>query len=196
MGEAHDGAGAESRTADPNVANAAREVEEFVANGGWDQPPQLFALVTTAELLSKQPELADQIDSSSALTPIAQESLPDADLGETLGRIAWPESVLGCALAQEIIVLPPDAEEEVSSPDADRLRRAAANHPKRTEARLVAAVSRDGARACVLRLRGKPAEGSGEEIGEENGDESYEEVIEHPDLAPNLLDALAATLAP
>lgn len=192
MGEAHDGGGAESRTADPNVANAAREVEEFVANGGWDQPPQLFALVTTAELLSKQPELADQIDSSSALTPIAQESLPDADLGETLGRIAWPESVLGCALAQEIIVLPPDAEDEVSSPDADRLRRAAANHPKRTEARLVAAVSRDGARACVLRLRGKPAEGSGEGSGEEIG----EEVIEHPDLAPNLLDALAATLAP
>lgn len=188
MGHANDGGAAGSGTVDPAIANAAREVEEFVASAGWDQPPQLFALVATDELLSKQPELADQLDPSCALTPIAQESLPDADLGETLAGIAWPETVAGCAVSQEIIVLPPDAEAEVSSPDAERLRRAAANHPQRTEARLVAAVLRDGGRACVLRLRGTAPEG---------GDaEAYEEVIEHPDLAPNLLNALEETLAP
>lgn len=188
MAEAHDGAEPAGKIAGPIVAHAAREVEEFVASAGWDQPPQLFALVSTEDLLAKQPDLAGQIDGSSALTPIAQESLPEEDLGDALAKIAWPETVVGCAIAQEIIVLPPEAEAELTSPDAERLRKAAASHPSRTEARLVAAVSRDGARACVLRLRGKP--------GTAEDDEPYDEVIEHPDLAPNLLDALAATLAP
>lgn len=174
-----------------SIASAAREVEEFVANSGWDQPPQLFALVSTADLLAKQPELAEHLDPESTLTPIAQESLPEPDLAEALARIAWPDAVLGCALAQEIVVLPPDAEsaltEAEDAGDIERLRRAAANHPQRTEARLVAAVSRDGIRACVLRLRGKEDDADGE---------SLDEVIENPGLAPNLLDALESTLDP
>src|SRR3954464_12791063 len=92
------------------AAAPAREVEEFVASAGWDQPPQLFALVPTAALLDEQPELAGQLDASSPLTPVAQDPLPEGDLGDALARIAWPDLVLGCALVQEIIVLPPDAE--------------------------------------------------------------------------------------
>ncbi|GAA3851425.1 MULTISPECIES: PPA1309 family protein [Amycolatopsis] len=172
----------------PAIAALAREVEEFVAAAGWDQAPQLFALVPTASLLREQPELAGQLDPSSALTPVAQEPLPEGDLAEALGRIAWPDVVLGCALAQEIIVLPPSAESELSdSGDAERLRQAAADHPDRTEARLVAAVLRDGPGACVMRLRGyTKAEDA----------EPTDEIVEHPDLAPNLLEALRATLAP
>ncbi|MFC3448847.1 PPA1309 family protein [Amycolatopsis speibonae] len=174
------------------VAGLAREVEEFVASGGWDQPPQLFALVPTAALLDEQPELAGQLDPSAPLTPVAQESLPDGDLGEALAQIAWPDLVLGCALAQEIIVLPPDAEAElpvVPETDSERLRQAAADHPRRTEARLVAAVLRDGAGACVMRLRG-----AGQP--EEPGDVPVDEIIENPELAPNLLEALKATMLP
>ncbi|HKS45719.1 MAG TPA: PPA1309 family protein [Amycolatopsis sp.] len=171
----------------PAVAALAREVEEFVAAGGWDQPPQLFALVPTAALLREQPDLAGQLDAASPLTPVAQEALPEGDLADALGRIAWPEAVAGCALAQEIIVLPPGAEASLpdsGSEDIERLRQAAADHPARTEARLVAAVLRDGPGACVLRLRGgRPGE---------PGDE----VVEHPELAPNLIDALRATLSP
>lgn len=172
------------------VAGLAREVEEFVAAGGWDQPPQLFALVPTAALLDEQPELAGQLDRANPLTPVAQDALPDGDLGESLGRIAWPEIVVGCALAQEIIVLPPDVEAElegVAEADGDRLRRAAADHPRRTEARLVAAVLRDGEQACVMRLRGVSAEG---------GEEAVDELVESPDLAPNLIEALTTTLHP
>ena len=173
------------------VASAAREVEEFVANAGWDQPPQLFALVSTADLLAQQPDLAGQLDPEAQFTPVAQEALPESDLAESLARIAWPDAVAGCALAQEIVVLPPGAEESLTAAgaagDTARLRRAAADHPERTEGRLVAAVSRDGARACVLRLRGTELDADGEAL---------DEVIEHPDLAPNLLDALAATLEP
>ena len=166
-----------------------REVEDFAAAVGWDQPPQLFALVTTADLLARQPDLGGQVDAGSPLTPIAQEPLSDGDLAEALAGIAWPGTVAGCALVQEIVVLPPDAEaelrgeesaEQIDQVDTDRMRRIAAEHPKRREARLVAGVLRDGSAACVLRLRGDA--------------EHPDEIVEHPELAPNLIDALRATL--
>ncbi|MBB5957390.1 hypothetical protein FHS29_003985 [Saccharothrix tamanrassetensis] len=162
----------------------AREVEEFVSTAGWNQAPQLFALVPTADLLAQQPELAGQLDPvASPLTPIAQDSLPDAELDKALAGIVWPDVVRGCALAQEIVVLPPDAEAELSEDlDDEAARRFAAEHPQRREARLVAAVLRDGSAACVLRLRGNV--------------EVPEEVVEHPELAPNLTDALLETLKP
>jgi hypothetical protein len=163
----------------------AREVEEFVSTAGWNQPPQLFALVPTAELLDRQPELAGQLDPlASPLTPIAQDSLPDAELDRALAGIVWPEVVRGCALAQEIVVLPPEAEARLAEEGLDdaEARRFAAEHPERREARLVAAVLRDGSAACVLRLRGTV--------------EVPEEVVEHPELAPNLTHALLETLKP
>ncbi|AXB44847.1 PPA1309 family protein [Amycolatopsis albispora] len=177
----------ESEKPATGVGALAREVEEFVAAGGWEQPPQLFALVPTQALLAQQPDLAGQLDADAELTPVAQEALPEGDLADALGQIAWPELVAGCALAQEIIVLPPDAEEELAGEsDADRLRQAAADHPRRTEARLVAAVLRGGEASCVMRLRGlKGADG-----------EPVDEIIENAELAPNLVAALQATFAP
>lgn len=185
-------ASSEHQSSSGGVAGLAREVEEFVASEGWDQSPRLFAVVRTAALLDEQPELADQLDTTSPLTPVTQEALPDGDLDEALAQIAWPELVLGCALVQEIIVLPPDAEADllgVAETDADTLCRVAANHPQRTEARLVAAVMRAGEVACVLRLRGGKAADS-------DGADTVEEIIEHPELAPNLINALKATLLP
>lgn len=191
----------EHQSGSASVAALAREVEEFVASGGWDQQPQLFALVSTADLLRQQPELAAQLDPNSALTPVAQDELPEGDLADALARIAWPEAVSGCALAQEIIVLPPEAEAELpevdeaaGEGDVARLRQAAADHPSRTEARLVAAVLRDGTAACVMRLRGIAS--PGEEGGTGQETENLDEIVEHPDLAPNLVEALRATLQP
>src|ERR1044072_4442194 len=90
-----------------HLSAVAREVEDFVATAGWDQPPQLFALVPTAELVEREPELAGQVDEASLLTPIAQDSLPSEDLADALAGIMWPDAVSGCALAPEIVVLPP-----------------------------------------------------------------------------------------
>ncbi|HEX6352966.1 PPA1309 family protein [Actinophytocola sp.] len=166
-----------------HLSAVAREVEDFVSTAGWDQPPQLFALVPTADLVEAQPDLAAQVDAGALLTPVAQEALPNEDLADALAGIMWPEAVQGCAIAQEIVVLPPDAEDTLpdgeTTGDADVLRRIAAEHPQRREARLVAAVLRDGTAACVLRIRGT------------NGED---EVVEHPELAPNLTTALLATL--
>lgn len=169
------------------LPGVAREIEEFVAAGGWDQPVQLFALVPTAELLAAEPAMAGRVDAAAPLTPVAQEPLAEDRLDVALAGIAWPDGVSGCALAQEIVVLPPGADAELAAAeeageDAVVLARMAAAHPGRREARMVAAVLRDGAGACVLRLRG--------------ADGLLEEVVERPDLAPNLLDALRGTFAP
>jgi hypothetical protein len=162
-----------------------REVEEFVAAAGWDQQPQLFALVATATLVASQPELADQLDTKAPLTPVAQDVLPEGELDAALAGIEWPDSVAGCALAQEILVLPPEAQVSLGELPGDPAdaRRIAAGHPQRREGRLVAAVLRDGVGACVLRMRA----GSGD-------DQGVDQVLEDPQLAPNLIHALLATL--
>jgi hypothetical protein len=54
----------------------------------------------------------------------------------------------------------------------------ASEHPQRREARLGVAVLRDGSRACTVRMRGQ----------------DEDELLVGPDLAPDLADALAATL--
>lgn len=173
----------------------AAEIEAHLAAGGWDQAPALFALVPTAliaaepngaELLGLSPD--DQIAPDS-LTPVAQEDLPDGPLDEMLAGIDWPQAVTGCALAQEILILPPDAEAEIDSAVelAGEIGTAveldqAARHPDRREARLVVAVLRDGTTASVLRLRGRA------------GRDEADEIAFGADLAPNLNEALLATL--
>ncbi len=172
------------------LAATAREVEEFVAAAGWDQPPQLFALVATPTLLAGQPELAGHLDPAAALTPVAQEALPEGELDAALAGIEWPEAVAGCALAQEIVVLPPAAQAGLGElpDDPAQARRTAAGHPQRREGRLVAAVLRDGVGACVLRLRADSAHDQG------GDDQAHDELVEDPQLAPNLLRALLETL--
>ncbi|MHA6798622.1 PPA1309 family protein [Bounagaea algeriensis] len=195
------------------LPSATREIEEFVHAHGWNQPVQLFALVPTGQLLSAEPGLAEQVDPGAVLTPIAQESLPSEDLGEALARIAWPEQVAGCAVAQEIVVLPPEAEAELPGED-EAARQAAAEHPERHEARLVAAVLRDGSETCVLRLRAQDQElAQGQqapqdrEVGQgqqppQDGESPQDlegaadgELVQDASLAPNLLRALHETLA-
>lgn len=165
------------------LVRAAAEVEAFVAAAGWDQRPSLFALVDTGQLARDEPDTAARLGITEldepALTPIEQEPLPEGELDTTLGQIAWPEAVTGCALSQEIVILPPSADAELGD-DAESVA-AAATHPERREARLVAAVLRDGSTAAVLRLR---AATPGAE----------DDLLTGADLAPNLTAALLATL--
>jgi hypothetical protein len=160
---------------DPYLDIAAAEVEAHVAQSGWDQRPCLFALVRATQFARDEPDTAARLGLDQAvgesLTPIEQEALPDGELDEALAQIGWPASVAGCALSQEILILPPSADAAVESAQA------AAAHPERREARLVVAVLRDGSSATLLRLR-----------------DSAEDLLTGPDLAPNLVDALFATL--
>jgi hypothetical protein len=158
------------------------EIERHVAAGGWDQRPQLFALARTADLVVREPEFAAQLGldldrlPAEALTPVEQDPLPDGPLDESLAQVGWPPEVEGCALVQEVVMLPPEVE-EVMPRHVDVLDWAS-EHPQRREARLAVAVLRDGTRACTVRMRG--------------ADE--DELLVGPDLAPALADALSATL--
>jgi hypothetical protein len=175
-----------SRIVQPFIEIAAAEIEAHVAQAGWDQRPTLFALVSAAQFAADEPDTAARLGLDSAvgeaLTPIEQEELPEGELDVALAQIAWPPSVAGCALSQEIVILPPSVQDELGDLDALDSVSAAARHPQRREARLVVAVLRDGSSAAMLRLRG--IDGSADD-----------ELLTGPDLAPNLVAALLATLS-
>jgi hypothetical protein len=167
------------------------EVERHVADGGWDRPPALFALADTAEFLQAEPGLAGQLGldpgalPDGALTPIEQENLPDAPLDEILAQLTWPESVAGCALVYEALVLPPSA--EAARPEGVDETDWATQHPDRREVRMAVGVLRNGRTEGMLRIR--PLAGEGDELDPANGD-----VITASELAPGLAAALRSTL--
>lgn len=179
-----------------------REVAEFADAEGWDRPPQMFALVPTADLVAAEPALQDQLDDGAELTPIAQEPLPgdvtgELALDEFLATTSWPEAVRGCVLVQQIVVLPPDAEQTLDDAIAPLLadrdaadragRDAAITHPGRRDARLYAGVLREGVSLCLLQVRP-------DEDDEEDPFGTDLDLRTAPNLAPNLIEALAHTL--
>jgi hypothetical protein len=163
------------------LAAAVIEVERHAAGAGWDQPARLFALVDTAELVAREPQLADQLvrgDVAPAFTPIEQEGVPaDRSLEEVLATLTWPEGVAGCAAVVERLVLPPGAEDEV--PEGEEAAAYVAEHPDRQEVRIVAGALRTGASYCALRLRAHDEDAS---------------VLGGEDLVPQLLQLVRATL--
>ncbi len=180
------------------VTDVLVEIERHVSAQGWDQGPRLFALAQAADLIKREPELAaaaglmpvGQADSPSSspdlntkLVPIEQEWSPgESSLDEALALIAWPAEVVGVALAVEQLILPPTAESDIigQGPKADsEIIDAANEHPDRQEVRLAVAVTRDGLRQTVVRMRAHDAD---------------LDVLIGPDLVVGLTEALSATL--
>ena len=166
------------------LRTAVREIEGYAAEAGWDQPARLFALVPTADLLSREPGLAEALGveagaAPEALTPVEQEPLAgDRPLEDVLAEIMWPAEVHGCAAVVERLVLPPAADDAVPE-DPEAAQDFAAEHPEREEVRIVAAAVRGGTTYCALRLRSR--------------DDALD-VLESPDMVPALLELLSGTL--
>lgn len=167
------------------LAGVVREIEAHAAAAGWDRPPALFALVPTADLLRREPGLAELLGVApddgrpELLTPVEQDALgADRPLEEVLSSIMWPAEVAGCAAVVERLVLPPTDDGQVPTDAADASAYAA-DHPERQEVRLVAAVTREGERWCALRMRAH---------------DDAAAVLAAPDLVPGLLELLASTL--
>lgn len=178
--------------ADDALIAALVELEHHVGRAGWDQVARLFALVRTSDLLAAEPQLAEHLGMppdgypDGALSSIEQDDFrgtgaaenqeSESDLQGVLARIAWPETVEGCALALERSFLParfePDLPEEPS--EAERV---VAQHPERQDLRLIVGVLRGGATHALARLVRHP-----------------EDLLSGPDLAPGVVSALAATL--
>jgi hypothetical protein len=168
------------------LASAVREIEAHAAESGWDQPPKLFALVPSVDLLREEPRLAaalglDEATAAGSLTPVEQEQLPGGEaLEAAVPQLIWPEEVAGAAAVVERIVLPPSAEAAVPD-DRTAALEFAAGHPERADVRLAVGVLRDGSSHCVVRLR--------------SVDES-DARLEGADLVPGLVAVLAASLEP
>jgi hypothetical protein len=163
------------------LVTSALETERHVAAAGWDQPPRLFALVSTAGLLAREPHLRAQLGQSldDSFTAIEQEGLvKPSSLESLLARLAWPQEVDGVALSVERLVVPPDADRDLPD-DPDQVAELLAAHPDRKDVRLLVAVLRDGESTCLLRQR-----------DHDNDDK----VAIGADIAPGLVQALAATL--
>jgi len=169
---------------DPVLKAAVREIEAHAAEAGWDQPGRLYALVPTADLLAREPQLAaamgiDEASAAGSLTPVEQDQMPaDRSLEQTLEQIMWPAEVFGCAAVVERLVLPPGADDAMPE-DPKAAEEFAAEHPDRQEVRIVAGATREGATYCALRLRSHDEDQS---------------VVESPDLVPALLQLLLSTL--
>lgn len=176
----------EPEAAEEPLIAALMELERHVGEGGWDQQPRLFALVSTDSVIAAEPELAQQLGlrgsadggHPDALTAIEQDQFsPGEDLVADLATIAWPTQVYGCALSLESSFLPSDAEAEVPSEPAQAADYVA-GHERRQEMRVLAGVDRDQHRYGVGRLKSQP-----------------DELLGAQDMVPGLIRVLADTLA-
>ncbi len=164
---------------------ALLELDRHVAAQGWEQPPRLFALVRTVELLAAEPELAGRLGPphaasaalADALSAVEQDDFASTDdlIGD-LARISWPPMVSGCAVSLVRSFLPSTVEADVPAEDESAIAYVAA-HPERQEVRVVVGVDRDGHRHGLGRLASQP-----------------DELLAAEDLVPGLALVLAHTL--
>jgi hypothetical protein len=149
------------------------ELEHHVAEGGWDAPPRLFALVETDELAAAEPDLARAL----GLRTTADGASPGALTAIEQDTFAPTEDVLS-DLATVRTFLPSTVEVELPE-DPAQAAALVAGHPAAEEIRVVVGVDRSGAQHGVARLRSQP-----------------DELLAGTDLVPGLATALAHTLAP
>ena len=165
---------------DPSRLIAAlADIERHVSERGWDQPARLFALVETATLLELEPQLRGRVTQTAAdaLTAVEQEDFQlGGDIAARLERLAWPETVAGCAMAMERAFLPPRFESQVPT-DPDEAVEFVNSHRARTDVRVVVGVLRGGARHGLARVLSNP-----------------DDLLGAEDLVPGLADALLGTL--
>lgn len=171
----------------PSLARAIVEIESHVAQGGWDAPVGVFALVHTNAALGLNPAMADDlgtdiVQSAQAdphhILSIEQDGLPEAgNVEELLAQLSWPETVHGAALVVERVALPPSVEAQLPEDPAAQVE-FMLNHPERQDVRLAVAVLRTGENWCAVRTR---------------ANDSDDAVAQGADVAPHLIEALLAT---
>ncbi|MDN5963756.1 MAG: PPA1309 family protein [Actinomyces sp.] len=170
------------------LANVVHDIELAAARAGWDHAASLYALVATQDLLDQDDlpaDIAGQLRQGWDGTPehlsaIIQEDLPEDDLEELLGHLAWPDSVVGAALTVERIIVPPEVEEQAPE-DPEEAVEFVSSHPSRQDVRLAAGVLRGGETWTAVRAR---AFDQDDKVGSGSN------------LVPALVDALRASFAP
>lgn len=172
------------------LADAVTEIERHVAQGGWDGPIRVFALISTQAALAADPDLASQLPAATVaaaqldpehLTSVEQEDLPQTDsLEDLLAQIAWPSAVNGSVVVTERVIMPPAAEAAMPEDPAQALEYVM-SHPDREDVRMAVGAMRTGESWCAIRTRGH----------DDNLDVAHGEA-----LVPGLVDAVRSTLEP
>ena len=138
---------------DEALAAAVLEIERHAAAAGWDQPARLFALVETAELVAREPQLAASLGDATAHADRAGGPRPRASLEDQLDRHHLARD--GPRLRRPGRAVRAAARRRGASCPTTPASAAAyaSEHPDRQEVRIVAAATRTGASYCALRLR-------------------------------------------
>lgn len=137
-----------------DLLQVAQETEQHVAADGWDQRERVFALVPTADLVAAEPSLADALAGAGRYSSIEQELPEGVELEEYLGRLAWPRSVTGCALAVERLRAAPAAEGQTADEPDDTASGDGADDtaPGTEPVRLLVVATREGERFTLVRF--------------------------------------------
>lgn len=170
------------------LRNVVDEIEIGSSKRGWDQPPALYALVYTQDLLSAQdlpPDVEEGIraawnGSSSHLSAILQDFINEDQLEETLPKLAWPDSVAGVAVSVERIIVPPEVD-EAAPEDPEEALKFINEHPARSDVRLTVGVLRGGQSWCEIRTKAF---------------DQREDVVKGGNLVPQLVELIEASLSP
>lgn len=148
------------------VGRVVVELERHVAAGGWDAPVRLFALVRTTAALERDPALAARLPAD-----VVAAAAADREHLTAVEQDGLPESGSLTELLGRI-AWPPTV--DGAAVVIERLL-----DPEREDVRLAVGVLRGGASACAVRTRRHDDDAS---------------VAVAPDLAPELVAAVAATL--
>lgn len=137
-----------------DLLQVAQETEQHVAAAGWDQRERVFALVPTADLVAAEPSLADALAGAGRYSSIEQELPEGVELEEYLGRLAWPRSVTGCALAVERLRAAPAAEGQTADEPGGTASGGGPDDtaPGTEPVRLVVVATREGERFTLVRF--------------------------------------------
>lgn len=166
------------------LSGVVAEIDEELARHSWGQPVRLFALVASDELIENEPALAAELELvPGTITSVEQDGFdPEVSVEQLLPQIAWPDEVLGAAVAVERLILPPATEASLTrNTDESGLGAAVAGHDERIDVRVITAVTRQGEELTLLRL-GSPYDQSITGSPAER-------------LAPDLTDLLHATFS-
>jgi len=127
---------------DSVLAETIRELDQHVADSGWDQPARLFAIVPTADLATDHPELVSPEHPGQFMFVEQDAPLDNENLIGSLEQISWPFEIMGAALAIErLISMQPDDEIDAEAESQTQ------------ELRIIALVMRDGSNMNAIRQR-------------------------------------------
>ena len=144
------------RHATPGLLTAAvAEIEDHVHAAGWDRGRRCSRSCGPAAspptTRRRPPAWASTASPTGRADPDRAGGVPDGALDEVLAGIAWPDVVDGCAVTQEIVILPPAAEADLTAPTTRRAPRHTRTAARRASSSACCATA---ASAALLRLRG------------------------------------------